>query len=86
MHQIRKYDTVVITSEKLERFEIDCVKNFLATGELISDDEFEDIVLSDSLRKSKLTQRDVEFTHIVRSEYSAEKVELAESFLEKYVK
>lgn len=86
MHQIRNYVTELITPENFEEFEIDCVKGFLKTGRIISDDELEDIVLSDSLRKSKWTQRDVEFTHIVRCENAAEKNELAESFLKKYMK
>lgn len=71
-----------VTPDTFEKFELESLKRFLDEGELIDDDQLEDIVLSECFRKYVWTERDAEFTQIVRNRNADD----AFKFLGKYLK
>lgn len=77
---------VTVTPETFEEFQLESLKKFLDEGEFINDDQLEDIVLSECFREYVWTERDTEFTQIVRTENVDEAHKLALIFLWKYLK
>ena len=80
-----QYEENMVTPENFLDVQMSQALYFLMTGKFVlSDDELEDIVMSENFRNYQWKKRDADFTNIVRETDLIVKRKMAEDFLAKY--